>query len=224
VGELTIEGDGSVELAYVKDVAEMARGRRTSLDEKCRSLLTLTGLLFAVTAAFTPRCPIPWLLLLPLSALLLTGFLLVEYLGVVNWTYVDPDATFARSCADARKRIHVNEILQTVRENDRTMDFLAEVFRAARQTFMVALGLVLLVAAASVALRPIEGRTVDDQLLESLRADRRLRDDLRRVLWDCPEAIGIPGPSPGTGGLVQVDSPQAPPDASMGPPSPVRHH
>lgn len=180
------------------------RERRCGVDDKVKALLALTTLVLTATVAFSQKLIWPALALVPLILFLLTLFLLTTYLGVGPQAFRTPtqeDLT-APSNVELLKH-HIGELQGALAFNERSTDFLVDVFRAARRAFLIAMSAAVCVGAFAILL----GDRAEDRLAEKIRAHKDL-------------AIMLQGP-PGAAGPQGVAGPSGPPGpaAPPGPPA-----
>lgn len=154
---------------------ERAESRRKAVDDKARMLLTLVGLLVPLTGTLASRLEWPALSLMPLALFFLSAGIMTGYLAVGSAMLPKVSAVEATYDDEKLKRTLLLDILRSARTNENRTSFLVDVYRAGLRAFI--LGLVAVAAIAAIALvRPTDGSS---QIIERLRRDPELREQLR---------------------------------------------
>lgn len=204
----------------VRRLLEQQGGRRASLDDKSKVLLTIAGIILAANAALLPQLPVKWLGLFPIAALLTVIFLLLRYFRTGTYMTVGLASDW-QSAAGAKRDIALQELV-CERDWSASNEFLVGVQRAGYRALLLALAAEIVVLASVVFSSPPA-----DALKRQLTDDAALRALLQGPTGPAgmagtsgPEGrVGQPGP-PGPQGPQGAAGPQGPTGPS-GPPGPI---
>ncbi|MBL1203743.1 MAG: hypothetical protein FWK04_32930, partial [Nostoc sp. GBBB01] len=127
--EIEINDD---KVAFLKNKNNDVKERRSSVDTKARTLLTLTSILLGLVSSTTSLASaksVGILAILPIILLFLTIYLLTIYFGIervqtLNYDYLFLDARLA-------KKILCNDMLKCQDYNERVTDFMLDLYRSA---------------------------------------------------------------------------------------------
>ena len=201
---ITAWDDTDLFLNEVRRRGDREDERKAAIDDKTRVLLTMSGLLFAATAALVPHLSLPALGLIPLGLILACVFLTLMYFRTYDVQVPSLSSLDSRNATEAKRQLAQAE-LQCCSHLALQNDFRVGVHRAARRALI--LGLVSILVVASFGAVPARR----DQLLDRLRSDA----ELRGLLVGPRGEAGPPGP-PGPAGPRGIDGPPGP----QGPPGP----
>lgn len=170
---------------------ELAAKRRETVSGKVSSLLTLSSLLLAIMAVFAPRTSLSLLLIAPFLAFSATVFLLVVYLGVGTHNY--PDLTSKIMDADDKDQnaLIAQEWIKCADSDQDSVDFLVDVFRAARRWFTFGLVLSVVAVVIITTVQALNGEATEGGHL-SIELGPATLDELRELIEE------ISGPSGGS--------------------------
>jgi|GEM_PF-1365767 len=204
----------------VRRLLEQQGGRRASLDDKSKVLLTISGIILAANAALLPHLPVKWLGLFPIAALLTVIFLLLRYFRTGTYMAVGLASDW-QTAAGAKRDIALQE-LACERDWSASNEFLVGVQRAGYRALLLALAAEIVVLASVVFSSPPV-----DALKRQLTDDAALRALLQGPAGPAgtsgtsgPQGpAGQQGPS-GSQGPQGAAGPQGPTGPS-GPPGPI---
>lgn len=130
---------------FLKNKNQEVKDRRDRIDTKARTLLTLTSLLLGLISSatsITSAKSIGLLSVLPLVLLFSTIFLLTVYFGVDRSQTTNYDYVFVDS--ESADRDLCNDMISSQDYNERAMDFMLDLYRAALRYFSLAMLLIML--------------------------------------------------------------------------------
>ena len=210
--DLAAVGDASTAIEEARRAWLDEEQRRSIIDDKSKSLLTISALLLAANAALLPHVHPRWVGLLPIIPVIATIFLMLMYVRTYKSRVVDRSRmkwTLGRD--DVARELAV-EYFACAADSGLVNDFRVGVQRAARRAVLLAVGLMLLPVALAAFGGPNQSGFVDE-----LKQDVELRSLLQ----------GPPGPAGPTGPIGPVGPPGMPgapgpigPQGPVGPPGP----
>ena len=176
-GILSLRGSDEL-LDLAKDIYGQTEKRKATIDDKCKTVMTVSSISLPLISAILPRLPSPALGVIPLFFVFLAAFLVLVQLNVGSSSYPVLDAGLAGLETEPQKKRLIASYLASARFNDRCTDFNVDVFRAARRSLL--LGLFSLVAvAASGGLLGNASQSDEDRLIQRLRSEPDLIELLR---------------------------------------------
>lgn len=204
VGILSLKG-GEELLALAKDIYGQTEKRKATIDDKCRTIMTISSISLPLISAILPRLSSPALGIVPLFFVFIAAFLVLVQLNVGSSSYPTLDAELAGLEPELQRKRLITSYLASARFNDCCTDFNVDVFRAARRSLLV--GLFSLVAVAAVGgLLGRPSQDDEDRLVRRLRSEPELIELLRG-----PRGVsGESGPSGPRGERGEV-GPSGPP-------------
>jgi len=193
-GMMDVE-DSNDFLSLAKEVFDQSEKRRATIDDKCKTVLTISSISMAIIAALLPRLPLPYLGIIPLIFIFASAFLVLVHLNVSRFRYPKLDAEHARLDAATRRRRRIADYLKDARWNDSVINFHVDVYRASNRALR--LGLLILMLLAVVG--GIVGSTTEERVIQMLRAEPKMIQLLQGPKGDPGPAgpkgeIGPPGP------------------------------
>jgi hypothetical protein len=170
-------------LASTKDRLKDSTDRRSFVNDKAKTLITLNSALLAVLAAFLPKATdfqAGWV-----SLLLYGGVLLLLNALVVMWVYFDIKGETVMVLGqsevgldkDNLKKSLINSYLQCQAGTDNVTDYLADLYKTARFFFLT--GFVIVFATISVGYFTRPTTTEAEKAVQQLRGDPKLIELLR---------------------------------------------
>lgn len=164
---------------------EQISKRKGTLDDKVKNLLTLTGVSIPLVTIFLGKWPASFLGLIGLGLLLSTIFLLLTYWGIHRFTEVSvSDSWFALNEEEIKKEI-IEDLVYSNHENNNTVDFLADLFRAARFYFVCALIFLVMNVVINNILNSVP-KTPEEKALQLEHQSRVKGDEKCYVNFICP--------------------------------------
>lgn len=191
-------------LGLAKEVFDQSEKRKATIDDKCKTVLTISSISMAIITSLLPRLPLPYLGIIPLLFIFASAFLVLVHLNVSTFRYPTLDAEHARLDAATRRKRRITDYLKDARWNESVIDFHVDVYRASNRALR--LGLLILLLFAVVG--SIFGSTTEERVIQMLRADPKM---IR--LLQGPK--GAPGPQ-GPRGEIGPSGP----NGDSGPPGP----
>lgn len=214
------DSDDFLDLA--KEVFDQSEKRKATIDDKCKTVLTISSISMAIITALLPQLPLPYLGIIPLLFIFASAFLVLVHLNVSRFRYPKLDAEYADLDAATRKKRRITGYLNDARWNESVIDFHVDVYRASNRSLR--LGLLILLLLAIVG--SIFGSTSEERAIQMLRADPKLIRLLQGPKGD-PGPRGPQGETgpPGTKGDPGPQGPKgeigsAGPKGDPGPPGP----
>jgi len=113
--------------------------RKATLDDKVKNLLTLTGASIPFITVFLGTWPGSLFGIIGLLLLISTIFLLLTYWGILTTVEISVDSKWLTLSEDDIKQLLIDDLQYANHHNNSTVDFLADLFRAARFFFVGAL-------------------------------------------------------------------------------------
>ena len=211
-------------LSLAREIYLESRNRREVLDRKIGSIMTLTGLLLPLGVSYflitSDSAIIGWLSFLALVAitglLLLCSSLLLEYLGLNKFSQPLIDQNTVDLDEDQKTIEITKDYLTATTINENVNMYLADVFRAARHFFILALGVATIAGWSTAAWKAFGGQPpVQKRLINVLNADPELVGLLRG-----PQGEAGPSGPVGPAGPQGNQGPAGPP----APPVSVKKH
>jgi hypothetical protein len=195
-GLLSLRGNDEL-LDLAKDIYGRTEKRKATIDDKCKTIMTVSSISLPLISAILPRLSSPALGIIPLLFVFLAAFLVMVQLNVGSSSYPELDAGLAGLEPEPLKKRLIAGYLASARFNDCCTDFNVDVFRAARRSLL--LGLLTLVAVAALGgLLGNESRSEEDRLIRRLRSEPALIELLRGPKGE-PGRVGQAGPKGGRG-------------------------
>lgn len=214
------DSDDFLELA--KEVFDQSEKRKATIDDKCKTVLTISSISMAIITALLPRLPLPYLGIIPLLFIFASAFLVLVHLNVSRFRYHKLDAEYARLDAATRKKRRITDYLKDARWNESVINFHVDVYRASNRSLRLGLFILLLLAVVG----SIFGSTSEERAIQMLRADPKMI----RLLQGPKGDPGLRGPQGEAGppGSKGGPGPQGPrgetgpsgPKGNPGPPGP----
>lgn len=136
-------------LALSKDLYDREERRREGVDDKIKSLLTLSALLLPLSVAFLPKVRWMGVDLFPVVFLFLTVALLIEYLGVGRRMTPALSEELAALPKNKRRSNIIRSYMASTTYDQNHTDFLVDIYRAARVMFILSLISAMLVVLLS---------------------------------------------------------------------------
>ena len=208
-----ISTDAAVDLA--KTLYEEESRRARGVDEKAKTLLTATSVLFTLVGGLTAliaghqTAHFRIAISIALALLFVTVVLLVSvYFGVNTFTRPALTSEMVAKLEHGHREALLQDYYRSIKENRAVHNFLVDSYRAARRSFLCAL---LVLGFAAIAIEA--DSSSDDLLLQRLRIDPNFIEKLRGPKGD-PGPTGPPG-KPGEIG------PSGPPGSSAPSTSPT---
>jgi Collagen triple helix repeat (20 copies) len=200
-------------LSLAKEVFDQSEKRKATIDDKCKTVLTISSISMAIITALLPRLPLPYLGIIPLFFIFASAFLVLVHLNVSRFRYPKLDAEYARLDATTRKKRRITDYLKDTRWNESVIDFHVDVYRASNRSLRLGLFILLLLAVVG----SIFGSTSEERAIQLLRADPKMTRLLQGPKGD-PGArgpqgeTGAPGPKgdPGPKGPKGETGPSGP--------------
>lgn len=200
-------------LGLAKEVFDQSEKRKATIDDKCKTVLTISSISMAIITALLPRLPLPYLGIIPLFFIFASAFLVLVHLNVSRFRYPKLDAEYARLDATTRKKRRITDYIKDARWNESVIDFHVDVYRASNRSLRLGLFILLLLAVVG----SIFGSTSEERAIQMLRADPRLIRVLQGPKGDPgpkgPQGeAGQPGPKgdPGPHGAKGETGPPGP--------------
>ncbi len=160
-------------LDLAKDLYEEENSRRGQLDEKVRTLLTISGILVPLTVGLMAFVDLPLIAIVPLALLLLTTVLILEFFGVDTVAFPSIDDNLLGSGRGERRKFLIKSYIESTAFNNGVNNFRVDLYRASRRLFLISLALVALVGVINVrSLRSIEKRVAEGLLSDRLFIQR----------------------------------------------------
>jgi len=153
--ELGKSTDLSAVLSAAKDCHKTAQERRSTITDKCKTLLTVSSLLLGLTGLLLPKPFIfdaTWtrvVFFVAVAGLLNTVTLLLLFFDVGTETEISLDQQDVDLGADDLKKNLINLYLNCQNEIENRTDYLVDLYRAARFFFLLSLTLVVFLFTAS---------------------------------------------------------------------------
>lgn len=185
---------------------EQQQRRLATIDEKVRTLLSLTSVMLPLAIAFLSSAP-PYAIIVPILFLLSTSVLLSDCLGVTKFNLVNTPECRTESNVEDLKRSLVGSYYLCSVKNHLVVDYRVDVFRAALRSFLVALLTIGAIAIASPFFQS-QDMAMEARIAKMLQDDARFRESL----------VGKQGP-PGQQG---VQGPIGPPGSPCFPDNPLK--
>lgn len=212
-------------LAAAKECYKTAQDRRSVVTDKCKTLLTLSTFILAISGLFMPKTFEfdGWIArgLFFISGLFMADavILLLVYFGVGSETTVTLDQDYVPLDKDDLKKALINDFLKCEVETDNRTDYLVNVYEAARCFAFAGFGMMLALVAYSYLTRTPSGEAA--RVIQALRGDQRLIDLLRGPAGEqgprgpegpkgSPGPIGPVGPKGDKGDVGRADPMQNP--------------
>lgn len=193
--------DANFLLDEARRLSQREHDRTDSINDKSRTLLTISGLMFAANAAIVPHISSPALGLFPLCFILASVFLTIMYFRTYTVRTLSIEGIDA-TCTTRAKTDIANIEIKCHQELALQNDLRIGVHRAARRSLILGLASILLVAWLG-AFAPRR-----DPVLDRLRSDAELRHLLVGPRGE-PGEPGQPGPQ-GPPGPIGKDGPPGP--------------
>jgi hypothetical protein len=168
----------------VLDVAkfqyEATHARRALIDEKIKTLLTLTTVIVGIFSVVLTKFASLLTALPPMVLLLLVVLIVAEYYSISfsGFPAVIPDL-LSITDDDAFNRALAEQYLRANRFNDARVDYLAALYMLARRTFFFGLFLVAVVGLGAAATSKADDESLKQSLVTELRSDPTLIELLR---------------------------------------------
>lgn len=144
--------------------------RKAQVDDKVKTLLTLSALLMAVISAFLPRMSRPILAAIPLGFLLLATFLFISYLGIgTTSTPGLQEDLISEGKHKAQQGLFV-DLVKSSHYNNLRIDYLVDLYRAATRVWLLALSLLVGIGVLE-SHRLAAGDPIEKKVIQSLRAN-----------------------------------------------------
>ena len=202
---LTISGE--IALKFAKDLYDDGQARFRAMDEKAKSLLTATSILFTLVGGLIALTAghQTWpfralicaaLLLLFVSVVLLLGV----YFGINRYTQPLLTSSTVKELEKKRHNTIIRDYHESAWQNERVLEFLADSYRASQRALLCAL---LVIGLASTL--TVFNDSLDSSLLRRFRSDPRLIEQLKGAKGD----QGPPGPQ-GPAGHIGPPGPSGP--------------
>lgn len=176
-GILSLRGSDEL-LDLAKSIHGQTEKRKAMIDDKCKTIMTVSSISLPLISAILPRLPSPALGVVPLLFVFLAAFLVLVQLNVGSSSYPDLDAGLAGLEPEPQKSHLIASYLASARFNDCCTDFNVDVFRAARRSLLLGL-LSLVVVAAFGGLLGNASQAEDDRMIRRLRSEPNLIGLLR---------------------------------------------
>ncbi len=157
-------------LHLAQQVFEQSEKRKATIDDKCKTVLTISSISMAIITALLPRLPFPYLGSIPLLFIFASAFLVLVHLNVSSYRYPTLDAEYARLDAATRKKRLISRYLEDARWNEAVIDFHVDVYRASNRSLRAGLFILLLLAIGG----SLFGSTSEERAIQALRADSKL--------------------------------------------------
>jgi Collagen triple helix repeat (20 copies) len=178
-------------LAAAKDCFKAATDRRTLVTDKCKTLLTLSSFILAVSGLFLPKSSEidPWWMRASFFAaglfLLNSVALLLIYFGVGTDTTVCLNQTDVELDKDNVKKSLINLYLNCQIDADNRTNYLVDVYKVARFFSLFAFSIILVLLSVNYFHR--SSSTDPEKIIQQLRSDPKLIDLLRGPKGDVGE-------------------------------------
>lgn len=190
-GLLTLQGSDEL-LDLAKGIYGQTEKRKATIDDKCKTIMTVSSISLPLISAILPQLPSPALGVVPLLFVFLAAFLVLVQLNVGSSSYPSLDTNLAGLEPEPQKKSLIASYLVSARFNDCCTDFNVDVFRAARRSLI--LGLFSLVAIAGFGgLLGMSSQSDEARLVQRLRSEPDLIELLRGPRGEVGKT-GLPGP------------------------------
>ena len=187
-GNLNLNGAHDLDglLTFSRDAAAAAGDRRALVTEKCKTLLTLSTALVTIIGLFLPKSLdfesawMRWVFFVAVLFLLNTVFLLLIYFGVGTEQKIALTQHDVELASDDLKKSLINEHLHCASVTEYRTDYLVDVYKVSRASFLVAFSIIvglfsvsyLSRSPASDAKKVIRELRSDPELLKLLEGPR----------------------------------------------------
>jgi hypothetical protein len=151
-------------LDLCKELYVQEERRKSSVDEKCKVILTISAILLPLMAALLSRPSTPWLGLIPMFCIFFAAFLILLYFDVGTRSAPSVEVEIVNLEPAEFKTEVAKCYLHCANENGRRCDFLVDVYRAARRLLVLGLLLLSIITAVEV----LSGKPVTTQEEHSL--------------------------------------------------------
>ena len=188
-GLLTLQGSDEL-LDLAKSIHGQTEKRKATIDDKCKTIMTVSSISLPLISAILPRLPSPAIGVVPLLFVFLAAFLVMVQLNVGSSSYPTLDAGLAVLEPEPQKKRLIASYLESARFNDCCTDFNVDVFRAARRSLLLGLLCLVAVAAFGGLLGP-SSQSDEDRLIRRLRSE----PDVIELLRGPRGTTGKTGPS-----------------------------
>lgn len=178
-------------LGLAKEVFDQSEKRKATIDDKCKTVLTISSISMAIITSLLPRLPLPYLGIIPLLFIFASAFLVLVHLNVSRFRYPKLDAEYARLDASTRKKRRIIDYLKDACWNESVIDFHVDVYRASNRALRLGLLILLLLAVVG----SIFGSIMEERAIQVLRADPKMV----RLLQGPQGETGPQGPKGETG-------------------------
>lgn len=126
-------------LKVADEIRSESDKRRGVVIDKCKTLLTLSGLLLPLLLAVSTQIRWPILFLIPATCVFITSFLVLVVLGIGTTKSLSILETQVCMNGDELWKAFAHACLETARYNDERTDYLVDVMRAARRSLICGL-------------------------------------------------------------------------------------
>jgi hypothetical protein len=130
-------------LELSREIYKDENSRRSSVNEKCKVLLTISSILLAVIALLLKSMFFHLLVLLPVLFIFLTVFMILIYFDVGSYSCPDFNEEMIKSVPEKFSAELSKDYISCVEHNRLTQDFLIDVYRVAKNSLLI--GLILMI-------------------------------------------------------------------------------
>lgn len=181
------KADDDVLLPLARQLFEDENARAAQLEEKVRTLLTISGILFPLAAGLTVISDSVGLGIVTILLSLATISIILEFFGVDTIRVPDFSSDLISAAVVDRKRLLMKDYLASAAHNNAVNNFKVDLYRVARRLFLVSL--VFLATFAVLQLRTdrklsgsdgVGSWPGEDSLAERAEVIEQRREDARR--------------------------------------------
>ena len=170
-------------LSLAKDCYKAAADRRTIVTDKCKTLLTMSTFILAISGLFLPK-PFELDTSWPRYLVFVAGFLVLDavllllvYFGIGDEEKLSLESHLVPLEKDDLKKALINEYLSCEVDSENRTSYLVDVYATAR--FFALSGFLLLLGLAAMSFLAHSPSASAKQSIEALRKDPQLMDLLR---------------------------------------------